>query len=226
MSQQFSRAQRSDASVFPEPSYAWAAPGKALTVRLPFDLIDRLERLAVDNFRSIDALGSEIGGLLFGGADPGDPSKVLIEDFEQVACDYSRGPFYRPSNADLARIDAAIEKRGGAANARVAGFFRSHSRKGLALDAEDMQVMTARFAKPWQIAGKGHGFGDIVRFRRRDPILKPCGGHHAGAHALENCRGHGVEARKLCADHIDRDAFGLGQLKQCRDQPLANRRER
>ena len=152
MSQQFSRAQRSDASVFPKPSYAWAAPGKALTVRLPFDLIDRLERLAVDNFRSIDALGSEIGGLLFGGADPGDPSKVLIEDFEQVACDYSRGPFYRPSNADLARIDAAIEKRGGAASARVAGFFRSHSRKGLTLDADDMQVMTARFGKPWQIA--------------------------------------------------------------------------
>jgi protein TonB len=37
-------------------------------------------------------------------------------------------------------------------NARVAGFFRSHSRKGLALDAEDMKVMTARFGEPWQIA--------------------------------------------------------------------------
>jgi TonB family protein len=52
----------------------------------------------------------------------------------------------------LARFDAAIQKRGGAANARVAGFFRSHSRKGLALDAEDMKVMTARFREPRQIA--------------------------------------------------------------------------
>jgi protein TonB len=121
-------------------------------VVLPFELIDGLERIAVENFRSIEALGSEIGGLLFGGADDGDSSTILIEDFEPVACDYSRGPFYRLSEADLARFDAAIEKRGGAANARVAGLFRSHSRKGLSLDEEDMKTMKARFGAPWQIA--------------------------------------------------------------------------
>jgi TonB family protein len=152
MSQQFSPAQRSDASVFPAPSYAWRAPEKALTVRLPFDLIDRLEREAVENFRSIDALGSEIGGLLFGGVEPNAAAKIWIEDFEVIPCDYSRGPFYRLSDTDLARVDAAIERRGGAGAARVAGFFRSHSRKGLALDAEDMQVIEARFRDPWQIA--------------------------------------------------------------------------
>jgi len=152
MSQQFSRAQRSDASVFPAPSYVWRVSGKALTVRLPLELIDRLEREAVENFRSIDARGSEIGGLLFGEADPRDPSQIRIEDFEPVPCDYSRGPFYRLSETDLARFDAAIEKRGGAAGARVAGLFRSHSRKGLALDAEDMQVLEARFRQPWQVA--------------------------------------------------------------------------
>jgi outer membrane biosynthesis protein TonB len=118
-------------------------------VRLPFDVIDRLERETVENFRSIDALGSEIGGLLFGGPDPNTPTKVRIEDFELVQCDYSRGPFYRLSDADLARFDAAIERHGGAG---VAGFFRSHSRKGLTLDAEDMKVLEARFREPWQIA--------------------------------------------------------------------------
>jgi protein TonB len=155
MSQQFSRAQRSDASVFPAPSYSWGAPGKTLTVRLPFDLIDRLERLVVENFRSIDALGSEIGGLLFGGMDPAEPTHLQIEDFETIPCDYSRGPFYRLADADLARFDAAIAKRGGAAiagGARVAGFFRSHSRKGLALDAEDLKLMEARFSGPSQVA--------------------------------------------------------------------------
>lgn len=152
MTQQFSREQRFDPSASPGPAYVWGVPGRPLTVRLPFDLIDSLERLAVENFRSIEARGSEIGGLLFGGADPGDPGKVRIDDFEPVMCDYSRGPFYRLSDADLARFDAAIEKRGGAAEARVAGFFRSHSRKGLALDPEDMKAMEARFREPWQVA--------------------------------------------------------------------------
>jgi TonB family protein len=124
-------------------------------VRLPFDLIDRLEREVVENFRSIDSVGSEIGGLLFGGADPAAPTHIEIEDFELVPCDYSRGPFYRLSDADLARLDAAIAARGGAAGAeaaRVAGFFRSHSRKGLALDAEDLQLMEARFRDPNRLA--------------------------------------------------------------------------
>ena len=151
MSQQFSSAQRFDSSALPAPSYAWLAPGKPVTVRLPFDLIDRLESLAVENFRSIDARGSEIGGLLFGGVDPDAPATLWIEDFEPIPCDYSRGPFYRLSDADLARFDAAVE-RGAAAGLRVAGFFRSHSRKGLALDAEDMAVIEARFRDPLQVA--------------------------------------------------------------------------
>ncbi|HUP05312.1 MAG TPA: TonB family protein, partial [Bryobacteraceae bacterium] len=113
---------------------------------------DSLEGLAVENFRSIEARGAEIGGLLFGTPDPDSPGKLRIDDFEPISCDYSRGPFYRLSDADLARLDAALEKRGGDAAARVAGFFRSHSRKGLALDAEDMKLMEARFRQPWQIA--------------------------------------------------------------------------
>lgn len=151
MSQQFSRAQQSDPSALPAPSYAWGAPGKTAKVRLPFDLIDRLEREVVDNFRSFDAVGSEIGGLLLGNAVPNAPETIWIEDAELIPCDYSRGPFYRLSDADLARFDAAVERRGGAGGLRVAGFFRSHSRKGLALDAEDMAVIEARFRDPLQV---------------------------------------------------------------------------
>ncbi len=151
MTQQSSRAQRPDASAFPGPVYAWSAPGKPLEVRLPYALIDRLEGLAVENFRSIEARGSEIGGLLFGAADPNAPGRISIDDFEAIPCDYSRGPFYRLSDADLARFDEAVERRGGPAAAHVAGFFRSHSRKGLALDAEDMQVIDARFRDPERV---------------------------------------------------------------------------
>jgi protein TonB len=152
MTQQSPRPQLTETGVSTGPAYVWSAPGKALAVRLPFELIDRLERLAVENFRSIEARGSEIGGLLFGAPDPDAPGQVRIEDFAPIVCDYSRGPFFRLSDADLTRVDQAIAERGGLANARVAGFFRSHSRKGLLLDAEDMKVIEARFREPWQIA--------------------------------------------------------------------------
>lgn len=151
MTQQSSRAQLTGAIPFPGSAYTWSVPGKPLQVALPFGLIDRLEHLAVENFRSVEALGSEIGGLLFGGESADAPGELRIEDFEAIPCDYSRGPFYRLSNADLTRFDEAIERRGGPAAARVAGFFRSHSRKGLGLDPEDMELIQTRFRDPRQI---------------------------------------------------------------------------
>jgi TonB family protein len=148
MSEASSRA-RKDAASAPSPSYLWEVSGKPVSVRISFDVIDRLDREAVENFRSISARGSEIGGLLLGSA--GADGVVSIVSYEPVACDYSRGPLYRLSDADLARFDAAI---GGHANDRlsVVGFFRSHTRKGLSLDSDDQTLLKSRLADPKQIA--------------------------------------------------------------------------
>jgi protein TonB len=146
------RAERLEPQSSAALSYTWAVPQKPISVRIPFVLIDRLEHEAVESFRSLHSRGSEIGGLLLGYVSPGDPAVVSIEDYELVACDYSRGPLYRLSVADMGRLERSIEERRAGGGLVVAGFFRSHTRKGLALDADDLALFKARFADPRQVA--------------------------------------------------------------------------
>jgi protein TonB len=146
------RAERFEPQSSAPLAYTWAVPQKPVSVRIPLTLIDRLDHEAMESFRSLHSRGSEIGGVLLGHVSPGDPATVSIEDYELVACDYSRGPLYRLSDADMGRLERAMEQRRGAGGLVVAGFFRSHTRKGLALDADDLALLKTRFSDPRQVA--------------------------------------------------------------------------
>ena len=142
------RAERVDIIASEAASYTWEVAQKPVAVRFPLPLIDRLESEAVEAFRSLTSRGSEIGGLLLGFHAPGNPSLVTVSDFELISCDYGRGPLYRLSDSDLARFEQAMGKH---AAGSVMGFFRSHTRKGLSLDAEDLAFFEPRFLEPQQI---------------------------------------------------------------------------
>ncbi len=150
MNDSTARAERFDPAPSITPFYTWEVPQKPVLVRLPLLLIDQLEREAVETFRSVSSRGSEIGGLLWGSVEPGDPVGLSVVEYELVECDYSRGPLYRLSESELAKIDRALAQRG--SGLRPLGFFRSHTRKGLLLDPDDLAVMDARFPEPHQIA--------------------------------------------------------------------------
>src|SRR4051794_5702593 len=151
MTDSTARAARFESDSSPAPSYLWAPPDKPIAVSIPLAIVDRLEKEAVESFRSLSSRGSEIGGLLFGAFAPGTPLTVTIQDYEGVDCDYSRGPLYRLADADLARLDRAIEQRL-AGGLRAVGFYRSHTRKGIALDADDLAILDSRFREAHQIA--------------------------------------------------------------------------
>ena len=145
MSEASCLSQRSDPDPPASPYYLWEEPGKPVSVRLSHRVVDGLDRAAVEAFRSISSRGSEIGGLLLGGVLAGTPAVVSIDDYEPIACDYSRGPLFHLSDADVGRLQSAVsrcQKDG----VRVVGFFRSHTRKGLALDAEDRTVVESHFS--------------------------------------------------------------------------------
>src|SRR6185503_5958524 len=141
------RAKQLDASIFAGPCYTWEVSGKPVTIQIPLSLVDQLERETVTSFRSLSSRGSEIGGVLFGEVSPGKPLCLNIRSYEPVSCDYSLGPLYHLSEKDLDRVDRAIAecRESGLV---PAGFFRSHTRKGLALDAEDRKLMASRFSDP------------------------------------------------------------------------------
>jgi protein TonB len=133
------------------PSYTWTVPQKPVAVRMPLALIEKLERQAVESYRSLTSKGSEIGGLLFGSVTPGTPALVEIESYEMVPCEYASGPLYHLSEAELARLDRILEERR-AAGMRPVGLFRSQTRKGLSLDASDLAVLDSRFPGAHDIA--------------------------------------------------------------------------
>jgi len=145
------RAERIDSTTSEAASYTWEGPQKTLAVRLPLPLVDRLESEAVETFRSLTSRGSEIGGLLLGYSTPGAQTVVTVSDFELISCDYTRGPLYRLSDGDVTRFEQAIQKYSGNTGARVIGCFRSHTRKGLSLDAEDLAFLEPRFPDPHHV---------------------------------------------------------------------------
>src|ERR1041385_8012569 len=133
MTDSTARAQRFDPASSTSPVFLWTPAGKPVAVSIPFALIDGLEREAVDSFRSLTSRGSEIGGLLFGSVTPGSPALVTIENYEPIACEYTGGPLYHLTGAELAKLDRLVEQRK-AAGAVAVGFYRSHTRKALSLD--------------------------------------------------------------------------------------------
>ena len=144
MTESTARAERFDLQTSTSPFYTWEVPQKPISVRIPYGLMDRLEKEAVDNFRSLSSRGSEIGGLLLGSVSPGNPMVVSLTDFELISCDYSKGPLYRLSDADIARFERAIQQRLSVGQG-IAGFFRSQTRKGMALDADDISFFEQKF---------------------------------------------------------------------------------
>jgi hypothetical protein len=109
------------------------------------EVVQRLERESLESFRALTKRGSEIGGLLLGRVSR-DPHAIVIEEVEAVACDYSRGPLYLLSEADEARLEAAIARP--RPPLAVVGFFRSNTRKELALSSNDLALAAKYFAGP------------------------------------------------------------------------------
>ncbi|HVX67540.1 MAG TPA: hypothetical protein VHA11_13095, partial [Bryobacteraceae bacterium] len=129
--------------------YRWEVPAKPIAVHLSLDLIERLERDVLESFRAITKRGSEIGGVLVGRVEPGSPATVVIEQFEPVECEYSRGPLYLLAEGDMARLRDAIAKvRGMGGGLTVAGYFRSNTRRELTLDEDDLAIARELFQDP------------------------------------------------------------------------------
>ena len=129
--------------------YRWEVAGKPIAILFSLDLMDRLEREVLESFKAVTKRGSEIGGVLGGRVVAGSQPTVIVEQFEPVECDYSRGPLYLLSDEDKVRMKQALERvarAGGGVS--VAGFFRSNTRRELVLDEEDQAVAKEFFSDP------------------------------------------------------------------------------
>ncbi|HEX8985734.1 MAG TPA: energy transducer TonB [Bryobacteraceae bacterium] len=132
--------------------YRWAVPEKPIEVHLNLDLMERLERDVLEAFKAITRRGSEIGGVLVGRTVPGTPATVVIEQFEPVECEYSRGPLYLLADNDKVKLQQAIERAGKLGDGLSAvGFFRSNTRRELVLDEDDLAIAAEHFSGASQV---------------------------------------------------------------------------
>jgi len=139
---------RSDSgSQAPTPGfYVWEIPGK-ISIQLSLDSVDRLQQDVMRGFGLVPRRGAEVGGILLGSMAG---ASVRVEDYELVPIEYKRGPSYRLSAQDTGAFQAALHKaRNG--NTPI-GYFRSHTRDGVGLSAEDLELLSKHFPEPGAIA--------------------------------------------------------------------------
>ena len=135
------------------PHYIWEVAGKPVSIQVDFDVIDKLAMEVMRGFGAVPRRGAEVGGVLMGSIEVGDKLLVRVEDFVPVPCDYMRGPSYLLTENDEARFAQTVENNKQASDKRLyaIGFYRSHTRDGLALSDEDLEMHAKYFGDPTNV---------------------------------------------------------------------------
>ena len=131
-------------------AFIYDPPGKAVSISIEFDVIDRLNFDIMKGYGAVPKRGAEVGGILLGSAEQGDRLVIRIEDFVTVPCEHLRGPSYILSDNDLAAFRQTIEQWAPATDKRIraVGYFRSNTRNEFTLGAEDRKLIDAHFPPP------------------------------------------------------------------------------
>ncbi len=132
-------------------SYRWEVPEKGMTIHLCLDVVDRMEKEVLAAFRAVTSRGSEVGGILLGRYSTSGRRTVLVESYEAIECDYSRGPLYLLGDADKQRLTQALGKYKGPGTPSVVGLYRSNTRREILLDEEDAGVVQEYFSDPHNV---------------------------------------------------------------------------
>jgi hypothetical protein len=201
--------------------YVWEVPGKPVVVHLHLDVIDRLLSEAIRGAGTELARPAEVGGVLTGTIQHGDPSIVRVEDFQSVPCDHMRGPAYIFTD-DMDRFeDACRHWRPEESRSNYAvGYFRSHTSDGLSLATDDILLLDRFLPSPWHIALLVRPFGAKVtagfffredgKFQKSTPLEFPfrrteLGGGESPAETSNGGNGRRRDSETVVPDVVAED---------------------
>jgi hypothetical protein len=138
----------------PAGYYVWEVSGQPVIVHIRLDVVDRLAAEVMRGFGAVPKRGAEVGGVLIGTTRPGVPAIVRIDDFEAVPCEYRRGPSYLFTEEDGRDFEDCWNRLqpSSSPSAYTVGYFRSHTRDGFSLEAEDLELLDQFFPGPSQVA--------------------------------------------------------------------------
>jgi hypothetical protein len=120
-------------------------PGERLTVAVARGLAGAI--LLQEKRGLVPRRRPEVGGILLGTVKTGATTAVEVEGFLQVPCEHLFGPSYSLSETDRESLRAAVAEYapGHRRGIRAVGFYRTHRRRGLALDDEELGLFADLF---------------------------------------------------------------------------------
>lgn len=131
--------------------FVWEVPDKSIIIHLDYGVVDRLLIEVMRGFGAIPRRGAEVGGILLGSTEAaGDRTIVRVEEFEPVTCEHRRGPSYLLSEGDTNRYEETLQRHRHTPEKRLyaIGGYRSHTREGMGMSAEDLKHFDSYFPDP------------------------------------------------------------------------------
>jgi hypothetical protein len=128
--------------------YRWEVPGKSISIRISLDVVDRLQQDVMRGFGAVPKRGAEIGGVLLGAVN--SHGSVSVEEYELIPIEYKRGPSYLLSGEDVEAFEATLNdlRQRSGDDLRPVGYFRSHTRDGVGLGSDDLEMLSRYFPEP------------------------------------------------------------------------------
>ncbi|MCC6368935.1 MAG: hypothetical protein IT165_35890 [Bryobacterales bacterium] len=129
----------------------WSVAEHPLEIECQWAVLDEIYQTVEEGVRRLSRGGVEAGGVLFGRRDE-DLIRVLA--WRPIACDHTRGPAFVLSNDDQQGLMLLLEQAQSDPRLQVldpVGWFVSHTRPGLRMTEDDVDLFNRFFPEPWQV---------------------------------------------------------------------------
>jgi hypothetical protein len=130
---------------------SWVVPESPVDVEYSLLVIEEIRQVVAEGFQRLSRGGMEVGGVLYGTREG---RTLRIQGMRPIACEHARGPTFHLSEKDLAGLTAQLEhdrEDPRLEGQEVLGWFLSHTRSEINLQASDLKTYQEYFPEPWQV---------------------------------------------------------------------------
>jgi len=130
----------------------WQAEGHSMRIEYSLVVMEELRRAAEEGFQKIGHGGLEVGGVLFGTQED---KTIRLLDWRPLECEHAHGPGFLLSANDQAALGKLLEEAASDQDLTTLeplGWWHSHTRSGIYLSPEDLEIQNNFFPELWQIA--------------------------------------------------------------------------
>ncbi|MBX9603027.1 MAG: hypothetical protein K2X35_18625 [Bryobacteraceae bacterium] len=129
----------------------WQAAGTPLAIEYSLELMEEIRNSAMTALQKLTRGGLETGGVLYGTRGQGVIRLLAMREME---CEHARGPALLLSDRDRAALRSLMQGAGADPDLRglmPVGWWVSHTRSGVELNAGDLEIFHEFFPAPGQI---------------------------------------------------------------------------